>query len=202
VYSILQAIDAANPRVGKARLNKLLRGAQSKDVARFRDSGSPLLGILRGCAERQVDEFLDQLIKHGLLHQADEDDYFVCTISRQGREAWQTRATLEIEAPHAYAVKSSRTTSTSGAKPAAAWSGEWEKAADEELFHALRGWRRDKATCDSLPPYCIVADRALIEIAHRRPQSRDELSSINGLGPVKIEKYGDAILKLVREASK
>jgi ATP-dependent DNA helicase RecQ len=200
IYSILQALDAANPRVGKARLNKLLRGAQSKDVARFRDKGSPLLGILSGCAERQVDEFLNDLIKHGLLHQADEDDYFVCNITRQGREAWQAKTPLPIEAPHAYATRST-SQSPSSAPATSSWSGNWENEEDESLFQTLRGWRREKANEENLPPYCILSDRALIEIAHRKPQSENDLRGINGVGPVKIEKFGAAVLKLVRNTT-
>jgi ATP-dependent DNA helicase RecQ len=205
IHSILQALDALQPRVGKARLNKLLRGAQSKDVAKFRDSNCALLGVLRGCSERQVDEFLEQLLKNGLLHQADEDDYFVCSVTRAGREAWQSPTALPIEVPHAYATRTPRQSSlnapNSSIKSAGpAWSGNWEKEEDEELFHNLRTWRRERADEQNLPPYCILADRALIEIAHRKPQTSEELRGISGLGPVKIEKFGDAVLELVRQA--
>ncbi|HEX8835204.1 MAG TPA: ATP-dependent DNA helicase RecQ, partial [Abditibacteriaceae bacterium] len=60
IHSILQALDALWPRVGKARLNKLLRASTSKDVQRFRNENCPLYGALKGCSEAQVDEFLSR----------------------------------------------------------------------------------------------------------------------------------------------
>ncbi|MDF2441163.1 MAG: ATP-dependent helicase RecQ, partial [Abditibacteriota bacterium] len=214
IHALLQGIDALQPRVGKSRLNKLLRGAQSKDIANFRAKGCELLGVLKGSGEKQVDEFLNTLIEHGLLHQADEDDYFVVSVTRAGREAWQSKSALTIDVPHAYSARSSMRSagssgsnygsssygSSNGASAGAAWKGEWENVEDEELFQALRGWRRSKANEENLPPYCILADRALVEIALRKPAGEEDLRGVSGIGPVKIEKYGDAVLEIVREA--
>lgn len=66
------------------------------------------------------------------------------------------------------------------------------------MFESLRDWRRKQASSENLPPYCILADRALGEIAARRPQSESELGAVSGLGPVKIQKYGRAVLEVVR----
>jgi hypothetical protein len=57
IHSLLQGLDALHPKVGKARLNKLLRGSNSKDVQRFKDESCPMYAALRGASETQVGDF-------------------------------------------------------------------------------------------------------------------------------------------------
>ncbi len=61
----------------------------------------------------------------------------------------------------------------------------------------LKQWRRDLATKKNIPPYTILNDKALFDIALKMPQSEQELENINGIGPVKIMKYGQDILDIV-----
>jgi ATP-dependent DNA helicase RecQ len=65
------------------------------------------------------------------------------------------------------------------------------------LWVALRAWRLDEARRQELPPYVIFHDATLIEVARRRPTSRDALSDIPGIGRSKLERYGTALLAVV-----
>jgi ATP-dependent DNA helicase RecQ len=181
IHSLLQAMDALHPKVGKARLNKLMRGSTAKDVQRFRDENCPLFGVLKGASEAQVNDFLEKLIQLGILHQADEDDYFIVTVTRSGRETWQTRCELDVQVPGAALHRDDITCDDEG-----------------ELFENLRAWRRREASTQNLPPYCILSDRALLQIARMKPQNEAALRLIAGVGDTKIEKYGDAVLAIVR----
>ena len=201
VHAILQGIDALWPKVGKARLNKVLRGANSKDVQRFRDDDHPLLGVLRGANEKAVDDFLLGLINAGLLHQAEEDEYFVLSVSIAGRAAWKARGQVAVASPLAKARRvasaQSSAQSTRAVSAAPKFEGAFESEADEKLFEKLRDWRRTEALEANLPGYCIMADRTLGEIAVARPASREELATVHGMGPIKVEKYGQAILQVL-----
>jgi ATP-dependent DNA helicase RecQ len=205
VLQILQGMDAMSPKVGKARLNKLLRGANSKDIQKFRDDDNPLLGVLRGCSEKAVDDFLMALIEGGWLYQADEEEYFVVSVSVNGRDAWQSKGAVGVDSPlgqYKRASSVSRSASTSGRSPStsgapSSFAGAFENEADAALFEKLRDWRRVEATHANLPAYCVLPDRTLGEIAVARPQSLDELSGIKGLGPMKIEKYGEGLLEVL-----
>lgn len=76
-----------------------------------------------------------------------------------------------------------------------------ELAAEAQaLFEALRAWRREEAQRQGLPPYVIFHDRTLQEIALARPSSVSELEQINGVGQSKRDRYGEAVLRLVRSA--
>ncbi|HEX6603834.1 MAG TPA: DNA helicase RecQ [Sphingomicrobium sp.] len=64
----------------------------------------------------------------------------------------------------------------------------------DPLFEALREARRKLATEAGIPPYVIFHDSTLREIAERKPGNLDELSRIQGVGAVKLERYGEAML--------
>jgi superfamily II DNA helicase RecQ len=61
----------------------------------------------------------------------------------------------------------------------------------------LRAWRRERAREDGVPPYVVFHDSVLHQIADARPSSIGELSQIPGVGPAKLERYGEAVLALV-----
>ena len=70
-----------------------------------------------------------------------------------------------------------------------------EKPASTPEFEALRRWRADRAKADEVPAYVVFHDATLHEIAAVRPQTREELSSISGVGPAKLERYADDLLE-------
>jgi DNA helicase-2/ATP-dependent DNA helicase PcrA len=72
---------------------------------------------------------------------------------------------------------------------------------DEELFEKLREWRSRVATEHGVPAYVVFTDATLTALAERRPTSTDDLLSIAGIGPRKIELYGAATLALLSGAA-
>ena len=62
------------------------------------------------------------------------------------------------------------------------------------LFDALRKTRRRLAAQAGVPPYVIFHDSTLREIAERKPKNLNELSSVQGVGATKLERYGEAVL--------
>ncbi|HVF09838.1 MAG TPA: RecQ family ATP-dependent DNA helicase, partial [Abditibacteriaceae bacterium] len=202
IHSLLQGLDALRPRVGKARLIRLLRGSASRDVEKFQRDGSPLYGVLRHRSQAQVNDFLETLIERGLLHQADEDEYFVCTVTAAGRAAWQEKQRLDIALPGAPrpGVPRRRDATPGAAHPTAA-PHELMMKVDEGLFETLRMWRRGQALSENLPPYCIFSDRTMQELARLKPTDESELRTITGIGEAKLEKYGAAVLEVLRSAN-
>ena len=69
----------------------------------------------------------------------------------------------------------------------------------QPLFEALRAWRRATAAEQGVPPYVIFQDRTLAEIALLRPATLADLALANGVGQSKLDHYGQAVLKVVRD---
>jgi ATP-dependent DNA helicase RecQ len=68
---------------------------------------------------------------------------------------------------------------------------------DAPLLSTLKAKRRALAEAARVPAYVIFTDRTLIEMAETRPQSRDEMARISGVGATKLERYGTAFLEIV-----
>ena len=68
---------------------------------------------------------------------------------------------------------------------------------DEQLFERLRAWRVARAADEKVPAYVVFTDLTLQAIAEVRPADAAALLRISGIGPAKIEKYGDEVLELV-----
>src|SRR5919199_1211669 len=71
--------------------------------------------------------------------------------------------------------------------------------AGDALFDALRNWRRGEAAERGVPAYVIFQNDTLAAIAERRPRDAEELAMIPGVGRSKLERYADAVLRVVRE---
>ena len=66
-----------------------------------------------------------------------------------------------------------------------------------ELFERLRSWRADRARADSVPAYVVFPDATLRDVAALRPSSLGELATVKGVGPAKLDRYGDDVLSVV-----
>jgi ATP-dependent DNA helicase RecQ len=75
-----------------------------------------------------------------------------------------------------------------------------DAAENEAVFQALRTWRGELAREHSVPAYTVFHDSTLHEIATVLPASLDQLRGISGIGATKLERYGPALLDIVRAA--
>jgi ATP-dependent DNA helicase RecQ len=69
---------------------------------------------------------------------------------------------------------------------------------DAATFEALRAWRREEAKRQAVPPYVIFSDRTLADLARERPTTPEALTRIGGVGQVKLARYGEAVLGVLR----
>jgi DNA helicase-2/ATP-dependent DNA helicase PcrA len=65
------------------------------------------------------------------------------------------------------------------------------------VFDRLRQFR--DGVRNGKPAYTVFDDKTLLAIAQRLPASLEDLAAVKGVGPAKLEQYGDAVLGLVAE---
>jgi DNA helicase-2/ATP-dependent DNA helicase PcrA len=75
--------------------------------------------------------------------------------------------------------------------------GQARARAEGPLAEQLRAWRRKRAEADGVPAYVVFNDRTLAALSERRPRSRGELLAVEGIGPSKLDRYGDELLALL-----
>ena len=70
----------------------------------------------------------------------------------------------------------------------------------ERARQALRAWRSQRAAAEHKPPYIYLHDRTLEALANEAPTTMAALANVSGIGPGKLEAYGDELLALFAAA--
>jgi ATP-dependent DNA helicase RecQ len=70
---------------------------------------------------------------------------------------------------------------------------------DGSLFDRLNQWRIKEATKRGTEPFAIIPTRTLRDIAARKPATKKALVDIKGIGPKRLERYGNILLALVKK---
>ena len=70
----------------------------------------------------------------------------------------------------------------------------------ETIVTNLKAWRKRKADDLNVPPYVIFGDKTLLDLAAKKPKSRQDLLNVYGIGRVKAEEFGRSILQIIEES--
>jgi ATP-dependent DNA helicase RecQ len=142
------------------------------------------------------------LERSGCRHQA-LCGYFDETVSRCGSACDACLGlTLDqafartVRAPRREPEPSWRTPSWKTA-PAQSAADDSDGEGDPELFDRLRALRRRIADAENVPAYIVFSDAVLRQMARRVPRTERELLAIPGIGPAKIQRYGERFLELL-----
>ncbi len=69
---------------------------------------------------------------------------------------------------------------------------------DQDLYTRLETWRRETARTEDRAAYLILTNDTMQQIATLKPQTMQELLDIKGIGEVKLERYGEVLLELIK----
>ena len=104
----------------------------------------------------------------------------------------------ELTTPPAPATAESRLERSRRTAPAGGFVAPGASADASGLVDALRAWRLERCRADAVPAYVVLHDATLNDIAAARPTTSRDLARITGIGPTKLERYGEDILSIVR----
>jgi ATP-dependent DNA helicase RecQ len=193
---------------GAQHIIDILRGNRTAKVEQFRHERLSTFGIGADIEVAQWRSVLRQLVMLRLV-QVDTDRYSVLRLTSACREVLRGERSIRLRrASDRRALRSGRgaidRTRVTGAQAARVLSESSGALADDAshagLFEALRSWRRQVAREHGVPAYTVFHDSTLEEIARRRPGSTAELSAVSGVGAIKLERYGAAVLDLIQAA--
>jgi DNA helicase-2/ATP-dependent DNA helicase PcrA len=68
---------------------------------------------------------------------------------------------------------------------------------DDPVYDTLKRWRLETAKAEEKPAYVIFHNATLAEIVRRAPRTRAELAEVPGVGPAKLDRYGDEVLAVL-----
>lgn len=180
----LSAVARLNQRYGKGLVVDFLRGSQSvKITPEMRELKT--YGVGKAHSKDFWFEIMRQLLLEGLLAESD-GQYPVLQLTTFSKAVLLGERTVEMARVKEKSVAVSVETLESD-------------TADKDLFEELRLLRRSLAEAENVPPYVILSDASLNEMAVYYPQSLYDLKQIAGFGEFKINKYGTYFLAVMTE---
>ncbi|MBY0265446.1 MAG: DNA helicase RecQ [Burkholderiales bacterium] len=183
----LSCIYRTGQRFGAVHLIDVLRGRATERVAQWGHDRLPVFGIGADLDEAAWRNVFRQLVALGYA-EPDHAAYGALQLTEASRAVLKGERRVAMrELQPRKAAKKSRSAASAAVS-----------AADSGLLEQLKAWRLDQARTQAVPAYVILHDRTLAEIASTRPQDMTALSMIGGIGAKKLERYGSALLDLVR----
>ncbi len=166
---------------GEQHLIDVLLGRLTEKVRSWRHDRLSTFGIGAEHDRSAWQSFISELLRSGELEK--DAERRTLNLTREGLTALRERRTFTFFKPRVVARASKRHRRTEAAPPA-----------NEDLFQQLRTIRKQLADEHGVPPYVIFSDATLRELASRKPQTLAALRTVNGVGDVKLERYGQIFL--------
>lgn len=189
---VLSCVYRTGQRFGAAHVVDVLMGKDTEKVRRFGHDRIPTFGV---GADRDAVEWrsiIRQLVAADLLL-VDVGGYGGLKLTPASGPVLKSERTVPLRKdPAPSKTRSRRTDSRSAETPAP------ETPEEKALFERLRDLRLKLAREQSVPPYVIFHDRTLAAMAASRPPDLAAFADLPGVGDVKLERYGNVFLDVVR----
>jgi len=179
----LSCVKRTGELFGKSHIIKVLRGSQSKPVLSRGHHKLSTFGIGAEYSRQEWLHMAEQFIEQGLM--AQDVDHGGLSLTAKGYQVFKGEKVLITPLAREEASQ-------------VVGAGR-DVEYDSELFGQLRTLRKVVADEAGVPAYVIFSDRALQEMATFYPQSDTHFLAMNGVGQVKLERYGRRFLDLIRE---
>lgn len=186
-------------RFGSGKVFDLLLGKVNDRTEASRHRELSVWGIGQELSEREWRSVLRQLLARRIVEAV--GDFGVLVPGPEAGPVLRGEATVELAVDRSTTPRS-RGRARSGADGARAGSraADGLEIAEREVFEALRTWRSSVAKEKKIPPYMVFSDATLVAIVEARPSSTAQLSAVSGVGAMKLDEYGDAVLEVLAEA--
>jgi ATP-dependent DNA helicase RecQ len=201
-HKFLSCVKRTGERFGAGHVTDVLLGAKSEKVEKWKHQELSTFGIGKELAREQWLHLARQLLANGFMTK--EEPYGTLALTPKAYESFRSKSPImgQIAQPR-------RSKRRRGALPDAAEAlvpdvqvaanpARGTVAHDAQLFELLRRKRKELADASGVPPYVVFSDRTLVEITARMPRDPSALLQLGGVGLVKLERYGEAFLSVVR----
>jgi ATP-dependent DNA helicase RecQ len=195
VKTALSAVARAERRGGLQAVAEMLRGAETAKTERFGFRKLSTFGLLKDRSQEWVLALLRALLAAGWVDLT-PTEHPVPNLTRSGAGVMKGEAPARILLP-----REPRSSPPSRRRPRGERAELPPLEPDEQrLFELLRARRAEIAKQKNVPPYVVAHDRTLFDLARRRPTSRAALLEVHGMGPARVEQYGEWFLSVLAEA--
>ncbi len=185
---IFTAIRQTGARFGTAHIVDVLLGNENERTLKFTHQRHAIFGAGKDHKREEWQSIIRQLVAGEYLS-LDMSAYGALTIEPKGEALVDNGLTFQ------YRPTMRRKRAATDAGPAASAAVE---DTDEALLATLKQLRLRLARERGVAAYLIFADRALIEMAARKPKTRDAFATIPGVGAAKLKSFADIFLNTIK----
>jgi len=190
----LSCVFRTGQRFGAGHLIDVLMGKSTAQIERFKHNEVSTYAIGKELNQAQWSSVYRQLTAGGFL-EADVEAYGGLRLTESARPILKGEQEIWLRRDATPEKRSSKAERSARMKEA------FEGANDEPLWLDLKSTRMALAKEQGVPPYVIFHDSTLLEMFQEKPNSLDALSRISGVGQAKLDKYGEAFLAVLQQAS-
>jgi len=183
---LLSAIYRTGQNFGKAHIIDILRGSKNTKVLENGHDSLSVYGIGAEITKASWGLIVDKLFEIKALKRG---EFRQLVMTQFGAEVLKGKAKVSADEE----IFQKRDKKVSLVKK----ESDFEHR--DEHFEALRELRKTIADEAGVPPYIVFSDKTIKEIASRLPQDEESFLDINGVGQVKLERYGEQFMQKVRE---
>ena len=185
--ALFGAIDATGQRFGATHVIAVARGEETPRILQYGHDKLPVYGT----SDKPKQWF------QGLLRQAVALRYLNVNMEAYGRLEIRPKAQAVLDNREPFNCKDptfKRTAKATRSRTSSKASTSSLGAADTELLSRLKALRMDFAKELGKPAFVVFSDATLIDMVKRKPKTREDMLDVNGVGPSKFDRFGEAFL--------
>ncbi len=198
VRKALSAVARAQRRAGLGAVVEMLRGVDSERTRKFGFTSLSTFGLLSEHSAEWLLALLRGMLAAGWVDLT-PTEHPVPLLTKAGASVMRGTSPARLALPPVETKRAARSASSARPRGARAEATPMDEAL-RPAFERLRAHRAEIARARRVPPYVVAFDRTLIELCARKPRNKKELADVYGMGPARIEQYGDGFLAALREA--
>jgi len=191
----LSAIIRTGERFGAEHLIGILIGDNTDKIRQFNHDRLPTFGVGKEHGRQEWRSIFRQLYAAGVINY-DLASYGRWTVTDRGRAILKGAETVELRRE---AMSGKTASGGSAKKSASSIPARQLDPSDRALFEALKAERMRLAKAEGVPAFVILGDRSLLDMVHLKPEARDQMMMVHGIGQAKLDKYGDVFLSVIRQ---
>ncbi|HVH42915.1 MAG TPA: HRDC domain-containing protein, partial [Labilithrix sp.] len=191
VKKALSAVARAQRRGGLQAVAEMLRGIENDKTSRFGFTKLSTFGLFRERSHDWTLALLRALLAAGWIDLT-PTEHPVPYLTLAGAAVMKGEAPARIVLPSERRAPASKRRTRGERASLPALDGD-----TQALFERLRARRAEIAKQSGMPAYVVAHDRTLADMAHKRPLTREALLCVHGMGPARVEQYGERFLDVL-----
>lgn len=184
---ILSCVARTGQYFGAAHIADVLRGGNTARVRKCKHNELSTYGLLKKMSREEIKSAMYQLIDQGVLVQT-PGNLPILKLNDDSVAVMRSEREVKLMRPKAVIADKAGQTA--------------REQVDQRLYDALRHWRQDEAKQRNVPPYVLVDENTLRELAIVRPTNGRSLKQVHGLGIKRQQELGESITDAIAKYCK